>query len=244
MKNPAATPEPPPVHSVDGVEVWPVIIGIAEGSCPELVPYMRARHEFGVAKYGCSLRTNNGRNALVDLLQEILDAIAYATQCALENDGPLGDQAAQLSGKIGLLAVAVLDVIDQRDLDQADSLETVVDVAVRLRGRLIERYLAAWCAQTGVLPDDAVLLSHGSAGATLSVERRSSINALENAKAIGAAVDAVNAAYNARVQCDLDTPRVGEITDKAWWFDEYGRVKSAENAAQRALLDLLGVRHG
>lgn len=47
---------------------------------------LTARAEMGKAKYGTYLRANNGRNALVDLYQEILDAIMYSEQCYREQN--------------------------------------------------------------------------------------------------------------------------------------------------------------
>lgn len=46
----------------------------------------RERAEFGRAKYGRLLETNNGRNALVDLYQEVMDASLYAKQALMEYD--------------------------------------------------------------------------------------------------------------------------------------------------------------
>jgi hypothetical protein len=45
---------------------------------------MRAKHEAGVAKYGTPLQAHNGRDALVDLYQELLDACAYVRQTIAE----------------------------------------------------------------------------------------------------------------------------------------------------------------
>jgi hypothetical protein len=45
---------------------------------------MRAKHEAGVAKYGTPLQAHNGRDALVDLYQELLDACAYVRQAIAE----------------------------------------------------------------------------------------------------------------------------------------------------------------
>jgi hypothetical protein len=42
-----------------------------------LVVDMRARDWFGRTKYGVPLQIGNGRNFLVDLIQELLDAIVY-----------------------------------------------------------------------------------------------------------------------------------------------------------------------
>jgi hypothetical protein len=43
-----------------------------------------ARAEFGLKKYGTQLRTNNGRDTVNDLYQEVLDAIMYAMQARME----------------------------------------------------------------------------------------------------------------------------------------------------------------
>lgn len=45
---------------------------------------LRKRAEMGKKKYGDYLTTNNGRNAALDLYQEVLDSIMYATQLYLE----------------------------------------------------------------------------------------------------------------------------------------------------------------
>jgi len=47
---------------------------------------LKARAEMGLKKYGTELRVNNGRRAVVDLYQEVQDAIMYAMQCQLEGD--------------------------------------------------------------------------------------------------------------------------------------------------------------
>lgn len=46
---------------------------------------MKDRHEVGVARYGTPLQANNGRDALVDAYQEILDSIVYLKQVLVEN---------------------------------------------------------------------------------------------------------------------------------------------------------------
>lgn len=47
---------------------------------------LKARAEMGLKKYGTKLRVNNGRKALVDFYQEVLDALMYAMQGRLEGD--------------------------------------------------------------------------------------------------------------------------------------------------------------
>lgn len=51
---------------------------------------LEARAEMGLKKYGTKLRINNGRRAIVDLYQEIMDAIMYAMQARLEGDVDAG----------------------------------------------------------------------------------------------------------------------------------------------------------
>jgi len=48
---------------------------------------MRARDDFGRAKYGTPLQPGNGRNAVVDAYQEALDLAVYLRQALYERDG-------------------------------------------------------------------------------------------------------------------------------------------------------------
>ena len=50
---------------------------------PLVVADLVARREVGVAEYGVPLSAGNGRDALVDLYEELLDAVCYLRQ-ALE----------------------------------------------------------------------------------------------------------------------------------------------------------------
>jgi hypothetical protein len=45
---------------------------------------IKERREQGIAKYGTELKTQNGRKALVDLYQELLDAVMYVRQAIEE----------------------------------------------------------------------------------------------------------------------------------------------------------------
>jgi hypothetical protein len=49
---------------------------------------LSARRELGRSQYGTELRTDNGRAAYVDCLQELLDAALYATQGRMEGRSP------------------------------------------------------------------------------------------------------------------------------------------------------------
>ena len=58
-----------------------------------------ARIRLGEKKYGTRLKSNNGRDAMLDLYQEILDGCNYAKQLVVENkdDGALFKQLVDLA---------------------------------------------------------------------------------------------------------------------------------------------------
>jgi hypothetical protein len=49
-----------------------------------LIAHLRERQAQGIRTYGTSLQTFNGRRALVDLREELLDALQYVEQEILE----------------------------------------------------------------------------------------------------------------------------------------------------------------
>jgi hypothetical protein len=63
----ASTPQPPPTGN--GVVIADLVIAD-----------LNARREAGTRKYGTPLRSNNGRDALVDAYQEALDLCMYLRQ--------------------------------------------------------------------------------------------------------------------------------------------------------------------
>ena len=70
--------QPLPV-AVEGAEVWPEAIVIAEADgCPAAVlADMRARDQVGRARYGMPLRRGDGRDHGADAYQEALDLYVY-----------------------------------------------------------------------------------------------------------------------------------------------------------------------
>jgi hypothetical protein len=60
--------QPPPTHS-DRPAIWDLVIAD-----------MRERDKVGRARYGTPLQAHNGRDALVDLSEELLDGMAYCKQ--------------------------------------------------------------------------------------------------------------------------------------------------------------------
>jgi hypothetical protein len=67
--------EPPPVQN-EKPAVWSLVMAD-----------MRARDEFGRAKYGTPLQPHNGRDWLADAYQEALDLCVYLRQGLFERDG-------------------------------------------------------------------------------------------------------------------------------------------------------------
>lgn len=49
-----------------------------------VIEEMRKRDRKGRSVYGTPLQAHNGRNSLLDLMEELLDGTAYAYQCRLE----------------------------------------------------------------------------------------------------------------------------------------------------------------
>lgn len=83
-------PEPAPATNPESVPVWPLVIErfkrrqrvqvLPERTGNLVIEDMAARDAIGTAKYGTPLMTHNGRDPLVDLYQELLDARVYAEQ--------------------------------------------------------------------------------------------------------------------------------------------------------------------
>lgn len=71
-------PQPPPTPS-DGVPVTELL--------QRLFPrWQQERAAAGLKKYGVLLQANNGRDALADAMQELLDAPLYVLQAAIERE--------------------------------------------------------------------------------------------------------------------------------------------------------------
>lgn len=76
---PAAVPEPMPEGS-SGRDVF-----------TEVFNDMKARRQYGIKEYGMPLKTNNGRDAINDLLQEQYDSFVYTKQLQMEIDDETED---------------------------------------------------------------------------------------------------------------------------------------------------------
>lgn len=68
------TPQPPPTPN-DRVPVW-----------EQVIEDMKARDHVGRERYAAPLQAFNGRDALRDLYEELLDAAVYIKQAMIERD--------------------------------------------------------------------------------------------------------------------------------------------------------------
>lgn len=68
--------QPAPIHN-QRPAVWDLVM-----------QDMNARNEFGKAKYGTPLQAFNGRDALKDAYEEVLDLAVYLRQLMEERDNP------------------------------------------------------------------------------------------------------------------------------------------------------------
>ena len=59
-----------------------------------VIDRLKARKAHGLAEYGTPLQPRNGRNALVDLMEELLDGAQYLEQLIWEQDHPEAPRAA------------------------------------------------------------------------------------------------------------------------------------------------------
>ena len=71
----SATEQPEPIRN-DKPACWDLVMSD-----------MRDRDTWGRSKYGTPLQPFNGRDALTDIYQEILDAAVYMRQLIFERDG-------------------------------------------------------------------------------------------------------------------------------------------------------------
>lgn len=65
-------------------DVWAEVIADGERQQsipPRVLDLMRERRQVGIDRYGVPLQRGNGRDAHRDLLEELLDAVAYSALC-------------------------------------------------------------------------------------------------------------------------------------------------------------------
>jgi len=105
-------PQPAPT-ATNNPALWPLIIAEVSVNRDEisrlLVHDMRARHEFGVAKYGKPLTTGNGRDHVADAFQEYLDGLVYV-RAALEEERAKNATRTEVIQSLEALCADTLDM--------------------------------------------------------------------------------------------------------------------------------------
>ena len=106
----SSIPEPAPTEGT-GFFLWPLVIHRHQNR-PAFCRAAAERHAFGVAKYGRGLKAHNGRNPLVDALQEALDLVVYLEQARVETASnsalarltAMQDQAVDMAQELAILS--------------------------------------------------------------------------------------------------------------------------------------------
>ena len=111
QKHPALYEQPSP--SSDKPDLWPLVI-----------KDMEDRDKLGKAKYGVALRPHNGRNALIDAYQEVLDLSVYLRQ-EIEEQQSLIDSLCILHRVPGFEKTTIADIGQSlaRLVDKIDELQ-------------------------------------------------------------------------------------------------------------------------
>jgi hypothetical protein len=86
----AAAPQPTPTGN--GIDVAVVAAERLKAlGLNEIAEDIEARIRLGERKYGTRLKAFNGRDAYMDLYQEVLDGINYSQQCVIEHPSDEAD---------------------------------------------------------------------------------------------------------------------------------------------------------
>lgn len=104
-------PQSPPTSDDAGPEVWPALLAEVAMS-PDLRALCEERDAMGRAKYGTALRVHNGREPLVDALQEALDLAVYLQQALMRVEG-LGLQHRNLRSMRDCAICLAQDILDE-----------------------------------------------------------------------------------------------------------------------------------
>ena len=89
-------PSPPELKKRPGDQPLPVI-----NEHPyvqdAVIDYIEKRKQIGISRYGTALQPHNGRDAMRDAFEEVIDLAVYLAQVIIERDGSLFDAQADSS---------------------------------------------------------------------------------------------------------------------------------------------------
>ena len=104
----------------DGVNEQPIPVPGRAAVTETLIGWLREREAKGIATYGRSLETFNGRSAPLDLKEELIDALQYAMQWEMERD--------QLRADLVAARALLREIYDFDDgLDESDVRQGLVN---------------------------------------------------------------------------------------------------------------------
>jgi len=97
---PQHTEQARPSYDPSKPDLWLAVCAYAERARLDqrLIQVMRQRRQLGIERYGTPLQPLNGRDAARDLREELLDAVVYAAQVAIEARG--GDAVTTATGAV------------------------------------------------------------------------------------------------------------------------------------------------
>ena len=93
-----------------------------------LVEWLKLRSDLGQRKYGTKLKTNNGRTAIVDALEEALDLTQYLMQVYLEQTE---------DGEVEVTQALIDLVTREKSETEVETLVDVLQEALFLGGKLM-----------------------------------------------------------------------------------------------------------
>lgn len=94
----------------------------------QVIADVEERRTVGISRYGTALQPHNGRDALRDLYEELLDGAMYVKQAMVERDQPIdGVVLAELRG----------------ELQRKDDLIAEMRKQIETKSRVIDRFVAA-----------------------------------------------------------------------------------------------------
>lgn len=88
---------------------------------------MKARKELGIKRYGTPLQAFNGRNALQDAYEEVLDLTVYLRQCIEESDDIVKSLEDRQKEEFLILAKEDIDTLQYLMSDAIEELNTTND---------------------------------------------------------------------------------------------------------------------
>lgn len=102
--------------------IWPEIIKSLKMASPVMpqMPQsvfddMQRRHEQGIQKYGMPLTPYNGRDGMMDLYEELLDALAYCAQSIYELPLDRNHRLSDMFSDLSMMLIEVRAMMDEKN---------------------------------------------------------------------------------------------------------------------------------